>query len=323
MEPVSWISRRTELRKSFRIGWYEAYRSKFEPSEGTMTDSAGEGEGKTTTQKLDDADSALGKAIRVSVNEAFCDGINTGFYVNNYTTKPGPGLASVMEELQKGIERLETENKEREASRKAEEAAAREAGEHLPARRNKVFAETLRTLTRLTSSYRRCQWKSAAEIIFPLLFQHMTFASHRTWKLYVKKAVFFAVAAWQRQYGPSVLQQVVDKGDENEPVIFSRPGVDDIVLKGWKKISRKDPDSGVEDQIFVGPSGQACVDIVSAFDEYCQSDGQRKPQQKLSLVQELLRQHAVKEEVVPNDTGDGVVTNLQARRNWSEDNDQR
>ena len=120
------------------------------------------------------------------------------------------------------------------------------------------------------------------------------------------------MAAWQRQYGPSVLQQVVDKGDENEPVIFSRPGVDDIVLKGWKKISRKDPDSGVEDQIFVGPSGQACVDIVSAFDEYCQSDGQRKPQQKLSLVQELLRQHAVKEEVVPNDTGDGVVTNLQA-----------
>ena len=201
VEPVSWIPRRTELGKSFRIGWYEAYRSKFEPSEATMTDSAGEGEGKTTTQKLDDADSALGKAIRVSVNEAFCDGINTGFYVNNYTTKPGPGLASVMEELQKGIERLETENKEREASRKAEEAAAREAGEHLPARRNKVFAETLRTLTRLTSSYRRCQWKSAAEIIFPLLFQHMTFASHRTWKLYVKKAVFFcsgslATAIW-------------------------------------------------------------------------------------------------------------------------------
>lgn len=311
VEPVSWISRRKELGKSFRTGWYEAYRAKLEATE--MNESM---------SPADDTDKALAQAIRVGVNEAFCDGINTGFYVNNYTTKPGPGLASVMEELQKGIERLENENKDREAARKAEEAAAREAGEHLPARRRKVFAETLRTLTRLTSSYRRCHWKSAAEIIFPLLFQHLTFASHRTWKLYVKKAVFFAVEAWRRQYGDSVLQQVMDKGDANEPLIFSRPGVDDLVLKGWKKIQRIDPESGVVDELFIGPKGQACVDIVSAFDEYqAESDGQRKPQpqQKLSLVQQLLQLQAIEENAVPNDDEDGVVTNLQAPRRWRRD----
>jgi len=132
----------------------------------------------------------LSQAISINVNEAFCDGINTGFYVNNYTTKPGPGLKTLMDELQTGIQRLENENKEREEKRKAEREAAEAAGEHLPGRRNKIFADTLRTLMRLTASYRRCHWKSAAEIIFPLLYQHLTFASHRTWKLYVKKAVF-------------------------------------------------------------------------------------------------------------------------------------
>ena len=320
--PVSWIGRRC-LAKDFRAGWRRAYRLKFGSTEAGEDDKGSAEafemqEGDSMASNVVDGlaasvDTSLAQAIRVSVNEAFCDGINTGFYVNNYTTKPGPGLASMLEELQKGIARLEEENKEREEARKAAEEAAHAAGEHLPGRRNKVFADTLRTLTRLTSAYRRCHWKSAAEVIFPLLFQHLTFASHRTWKLYVKKAVFFAVEAWRRQYGHSVLQHVVDKGDAAEPVIFSRPGVDDLVLKGWKRVRRVDPETGAVDEIFVGPNGQACLDIVTAFDEYQgEQQSRRKPQQQLSYVQELLKLHAVTEEVVPNETDASIVTNLQS-----------
>ena len=226
-EPVSWIGRRKELADSFRSGWQSAYRSKFsseekmqceEPDEAG-NDEPGLAEVDVTTEShrrnrsgpehlalCGNHDVEVSQAISLSVNEAFCDGINTGFYVNNYTTKPGPGLKMLMDELQTGIQRLENENKEREEKRKAEREAAEAAGEHLPGRPNKIFADTLRTLMRLTASYRRCHWKNAAEIIFPLLYQHLTFASHRTWKLYVKKAVFFAVEAWRVQYGDSVLQ---------------------------------------------------------------------------------------------------------------------
>ena len=67
------------------------------------------------------------------------------------------------------------------------------------------------------------------------------------------------------------------------------------------------------DEIFVGPNGQACVDIIAAFDEYQgQSQSRRNPQQQLSYVQELLKLHAVTEEVVPNDTEASIVTNLQS-----------
>ena len=83
------------------------------------------------------------------------------------------------------------EREERNEERSRAEQAAQDAGEHIPGRRGVMFSETMKTLTRLSSSYRRCHWKSAAELIFPLLYEHLTFASHRTWKLFVKKAFFF------------------------------------------------------------------------------------------------------------------------------------
>ena len=301
-EPLSWIGRKKSLTTSFRSGWRHAYRSKLAVAEPTQTEEA---------EEAGEQDVELSQAISISVNEAFCDGINTGFYVNNYTTKPGPGLKTLMDELQTGIQRLENENKEREEKRKAEREAAEAAGEHLPGRRNKIFADTLRTLMRLTASYRRCHWKSAAEIIFPLLYQHLTFASHRTWKLYVKKAVFFAVEAWRRQYGDSVLQHIEDPGGEAEPVVFRRPGVDDLELKGWKKVYRKDPATEVVDEIFIGPNGQVCPDLLAAFEEY-QGRERKNAGQALSYVQELLKLHAVTEIVVPTATDASVATNLQS-----------
>ena len=65
-----------------------------------------------------------------------------------------------------GIERLEMEREERNEERSRAEQAAQDAGEHIPGRRGVMFSETMKTLTRLSSSYRRCHWKSAAELIF-------------------------------------------------------------------------------------------------------------------------------------------------------------
>lgn len=53
-------------------------------------------------QSSAECDEELVKSIRCGINEAFCDGMNSGFYINSYTTKPGPGLAGILEELQKG-----------------------------------------------------------------------------------------------------------------------------------------------------------------------------------------------------------------------------
>jgi hypothetical protein len=59
-----------------------------------------------TAEETDDSTAELTRAIRCGISEAFCDGINSGFYINSYTTKPGPGLAGMLEELQKGPQKV-------------------------------------------------------------------------------------------------------------------------------------------------------------------------------------------------------------------------
>ena len=64
---------------------------------------------------------------------AFSDGINTGFYINSYTTKQCPTLEGVLEEMRRGLERLQDQAvvlKERQASSRANQANADEQTGH-------------------------------------------------------------------------------------------------------------------------------------------------------------------------------------------------
>ena len=192
----------------------------------------------------------------------------------------------------------------REQERSAAEKRARDAGDHVPGRRGVMFAETLKTLMRLSSSYRRCHWKSASEILFPILYQHLTFASHRTWKSYTKKAIFFCFEAWRRRYGDSVLraQASASTAAETEPLLFRREGLDDVVLQGWRKVAREDELLREIQYVYIGPQGQQCADLYTAYEEYQGAHlSKRRPEHKLTIMQELLTLHAVQEKVLPTD----------------------
>ncbi len=148
--------------------------------------------------------------MRASIT-AFADSINTGFYLNSYTTKQCPTMEGVLENLRQGLERLEAQREQEKANLESqcaslENTLGRELSkEELKQFKGKsAFAETMRTINRLNSSYRRCYWKSGAEMIFPILYGHMTFASHRCWTVYVKRAVFQAAESWRRKYGSSI-----------------------------------------------------------------------------------------------------------------------
>ena len=206
----------------------------------------------------------------------------------------------------------------REEGRKRAQQAAQEAGEHIPGRRGVMFAETMKTISRLSSSYRRCHWKSASGIIFPLLYQHLTFASHPTWKLFVKKAVFLSVEAWKQQYGDSVLHAGNATEAQNDPVIFRREGVDDVILTGWRRVQTTDENTGEISYVYLGPSGQVCSSLTDAFLEFeaVQAEKKREPRQKLTLIDQLLKtlkdNDRVTETVHLGEGNEGVPTNLRA-----------
>jgi hypothetical protein len=265
----------------------------------------------------DDKQSATTFAsLQLQLQEAFADGVNSGFYVNSYTTKQCPSMEGLMEELRKGIQRLEEDSRAKAASERLEEERRAKAAseeqlatetpdavhqESVKAERPKssVFASTLATLGRLSSSYRRCYWKSGAETVFPILFNHLTFASHRCWKLYVKKAVFFAQEAWRKQYGEGLLL-AHRAAASAEPIVFKRSGCDDYTLKGWFKTMNKDEATGQEYVLFLGPQGQSCFSITEAFDSDQETKSKDlKPRQQLSLLHDLLLRSATSVDAVP------------------------
>ena len=115
-------------------------------------------------------------------------------------------MEGVLENLRQGLQRLEDQREqERESLDSARIALEKSLGRQLskeelkPFKGKSAFAETMRTLNRLSSSYRRCYWKSGAEMIFPILYGHLTFASHRCWRVFVKKGVYEAVEAWRKK----------------------------------------------------------------------------------------------------------------------------
>ena len=118
------------------------------------------------------ADDPLLSELSGYAHAAFADGINTGFYVNCYTTKQCPTMEGLLQELQKGIRRLEEQREADETQRAKAAECATETGLSESAsaeanRRKSSFSTALQTLGRLNSSYRRCHWKSGSELVFP------------------------------------------------------------------------------------------------------------------------------------------------------------
>ena len=117
---------------------------------------------------VDGEHTADGSTFEGEILGSFSDGINTGFYINAYTTKHCPTMDGVLEEMRRGLERLhearEAARARREEDLKAKAAADDDAkgltcGEAVavPApRRRTTFGDTLEVLKRLSASYRRC-----------------------------------------------------------------------------------------------------------------------------------------------------------------------
>ena len=70
-------------------------------------------------------------------------------------------------------------------------------------------------------------------MIFPILYGHMTFASHRCWTVYVKRGVFQAAESWRRLYGSSIRHAAIKAGG-GEIIQHLRQGMDPYPLQGWR-----------------------------------------------------------------------------------------
>ena len=246
---------------------------------------------------------------------SFSDGLNTGFYINAYTTKHNPTMEGVLEEMRRGLERLNQMREEAQARYQQSLHANQDAtgaADVLAPRRKKAFGETLDVLKRLSASYRRCYWKSGSEMLFPIFYGHLTFASHRCWTVFIKKGVFLAAEAWRHKFGRAVRHAALRDGG-GEILQYNRAGMDPYPLVGWKRVV----DNGRV--IYEGPSGEAFEDLREVYEYEIASkhtgDGVDGSKMHLTILQKFLNE-CCSERDEQHDGDQRVVVSTSALDDW-------
>ena len=137
-----------------------------------LTDPAG----SQGTQGADDT-SAFADKLELDAQAAFSDGLNTGFYINSYTTKQCPSMEGVLVEMRRGLERLQAPRQAQQEKMKLElQQRGEDPDKSLSAADRRAlggkskFGETLDLVKNLSASYRRCYWKSGADRMFPIFY---------------------------------------------------------------------------------------------------------------------------------------------------------
>lgn len=132
----------------------------------------------------------LVKELESELQGAFQDAHNTGFYINEYTTK----VHALGDKLFQGMQRIVNKIT-------AEEAAG--SVETTTRQRNKERTRAI--LKKFVFLLNTMQVKSGSELVFPILFDHMSFSTHRCWETNLRLPFAKVLAAWQAEFKGSLL----------------------------------------------------------------------------------------------------------------------
>ena len=183
---------------------------------------------------------------------AFVDNHNAGYYINSYTTKLNPTMQNVLKGLLESIRRLNEEWQEAQAANPDCQTDPRQQN----------FRKTMQVLSRFESSFRRASWKSGCELVFPILFGHLSFTTHRCWTVYMRKSIFLAAEAWRQHYG----QLATGRNDNPEAKLdFKLPSSGNIItLEGWRTEVRQGENGDYT--IYISPEGEEFENLRYACD---------------------------------------------------------
>ncbi|CAK0887182.1 unnamed protein product [Prorocentrum cordatum] len=274
-------------------------------------------------EDADDVDAAdtFADQLELDAQAAFSDGLNTGFYINSYTTKQCPSMEGVLVEMRRGLERLQAQRQAQQDKMKLElqqrgddpEKTLSAADRRALGGKSK-FGETLDLVKNLSASYRRCYWKSGPEMLFPIFYGHLTYAPHRCWAIFIKKGVFLAAGAWRREHGRSLRHKAKQDGGR-APVQYLGRGVDPYTLEGWRE--EKDDDGQA---VYVSPEGQRFPDILTAYEHDVATKAARDApdhRQVVSFLAKFMQDMGCESEEAPK-TGDGfrIVRTTSTLDDW-------
>jgi len=167
-----------------------------------------------------DCESLL-KEIESETLCAFQDAHNAGYYINEYTTK----VNSLGDKLLQGLRRLS------EKIVQQEESAGEEPGKSKDRERAKAV------LKKFVYLMNTLQIKSGSELVFPMLFDHMTFATHSTWEMNMKVPYAKALSSWEKTFKGEITELHKNEGNLAVQLNYILPaketGPASQLPKGW------------------------------------------------------------------------------------------
>ena len=208
---------------------------------------------------------------------AFQDAHNQGYYINEYTTK----VNALGDKLMQGLKRIAQKIHAAEADANVEKLTTRQ--------RNKERVKTV--LKKLVHLMNSLQVKSGSELVFPMLFDHMSFATHRCWETNLKVAYAKTLSAWQEHFKGS-LKALHEKASVSQSIGFLLPaqqtGRASELPAGWLMQRRQhsacqsanaaatmavvEHETGENQNfIYISPGGQRFTSLQQAL-QYAQND---------------------------------------------------
>ena len=180
----------------------------------------------------------LAKPLKREIIASFVDAHNAGYYINSYTTKVNPTMDNVLRRLFDAVRALHDA---------WNQAPQRDGEKGKASKSSSTYAKTLQLLNRCETAVRKASFKSGCELVFVILFRHMTFATHGCWQVFMGKAIYFAYEAWRIKYGQMPTQDVPRSDSQ---LLFQLPEITDHLLEGWRQEQR---DGNIA---FIGPDGR-------------------------------------------------------------------
>jgi hypothetical protein len=110
----------------------------------------------------------------------------------------------------------------------------------------------MQMLMRFETSFRRASWKSGCEMVFSILFGHLSFSTHRCWTVFMRKAIYLAAEAWRQHYGQTATHRSAATAAK---VDFRLSSGEVVTLPEWTQRKQITAD-GVEYCVYVNPEGE-------------------------------------------------------------------
>ena len=219
------------------------------------------------------------KACAAAAIDMFVDAHNAGYYINAYTTKVNPTMDNVMRQIMQGVRTLHAQRQVEPAPEAKTETTTSEITTN---KRQESFRTALRMLNRLDTSMRRASWKSGCEMLFPIIFGHMSFQTHRCWCVFIRRATWLAAESWRRFYGQTAGS---DNGTASTNLLFQLPHGKSVQLpEGWTTELQSPGQVAYFDASGTSYSAEDMIKIATAL-------LQNKEKLPKRTVQQVLKQH--------------------------------